>query len=91
MASNMVTVRRLDGATAEVEEAALPILTRRGWVLADSGPVKVADVLEQVGDDPERARLALEGEKSSEKPRKSLVTALEERVASTPTAQNKEK
>jgi hypothetical protein len=88
MASNLVTVRRLDGETVEVEEAALSIYTDRGWVLADSGPVKVDDVLSQVGDDPERARLALEAERSGDKPRKSLVTALE-RIAS-PT-ENKEK
>lgn len=38
----------------------------------------VDDVLSMVGDDPDRARAALEAEQSAEKPRVTLVKALEE-------------
>jgi len=78
--SNKVTIRRLDGEEAEVAEGALPIYTRRGWVVAEGSHVKAADVLAQVGDDPGKARLALEAERSSDKPRKTLVSALERLV-----------
>lgn len=39
---------------------------------------KVADILAEVGDDPSKAQAALEAERSSEKPRKTLVEKLEQ-------------
>ncbi len=85
----LVRVRRLDGEELEVAEEALPVYTDRGWFVAEGGGQQtVAEVLGQVGDDPEKARLALGVEKASDKPRKSLVTALEERAGAD---QNKEK
>jgi hypothetical protein len=42
---------------------------------------KIDEVLAEVGDDKEKARLALEAEQASGKPRKTLVAKLEELVA----------
>lgn len=41
----------------------------------------VDEILADVGDDPEKARLALEAEQGQEKPRKSLVAKLEKVAA----------
>lgn len=47
-----------------------------------SGRPTVDEVLEQVGGDPDRARTALALENEADRPRKSLVSKLEEIVAS---------
>ena len=76
-----VRIRRLeDHEEIEVDEGALGAYTKRGWFVLDGGQSKVSDVLEQVGDDPEKARVALEVERASDKPRKSLVAELERRT-----------
>lgn len=63
------------------------VLKRRGWVeapalpqLPDVAAATVAEVLAEVGDDPERAALALEEERAG-KARKSLTSALEQIAA----------
>lgn len=51
------------------------------WEVADGGRPTVDDVKRDVGDDPGRARQALAVERESGRPRKSLVSHLEEIAA----------
>lgn len=43
----------------------------------DSGPANIDDILKDVGEDPEKAKVALEQENAQAKPRKTLVAKLE--------------
>lgn len=69
------------------DEDYIDVLKRRGWVeapalpdLPDVAAATVAEVLAEVGDDPERAALALEEERAG-KNRKSLTGHLEQIAA----------
>ena len=70
------------GLESEVGTSSLHVWEKRGWEPVDT-PDNVPDrysvekVLAEVGNDPERAARALETERSSAKPRKSLVEGLE--------------
>ena len=70
------------GGVIEVDDDLGESLTEQVdvWGDADAGTT-VKDVLAEVGDDPDRARQALAVERGSEKPRKSLVSRLEEIAA----------
>lgn len=50
---------------------------RRADQAPDPSAGNVQDVLDQVGDDPEKARAALDAEQASDKPRVTLVAKLE--------------
>lgn len=53
------------------------------WDASNGGRPTVDDVLADVGDDPDRARTALALENQSDRPRKTLVSRLEEIAAAT--------
>jgi hypothetical protein len=70
------------GLESTVIDSTLPVWEKRGWTVvdtADNVPDRhtVEEVLAEVGDDPERAARALDAERASAKPRKSLVEGLE--------------
>lgn len=71
------------GETAEVPDEVGESLVQQvdAWEPADGGTKTVDDVLADVGDNPVRARRALALEHDSGKPRKSLVSRLEEIIA----------
>ncbi len=67
--------------TRTVAESQVDYKLRTGWskggeVAPEEVAGSVADVLDKVGDDSEKARVALVAEQSRNKPRTSLVTAL---------------
>lgn len=72
------------GETAEVPDELGKSLVQQVdvWEPADGGTKNVDEVLADVGDDPVRARRALALEHEADKPRKSLVSRLEEIIAS---------
>jgi hypothetical protein len=59
---------------AELLEFEWPAST---WQVDTDGGQTVAQVLAEVGDDPEKARRALDAEQSAPAPRKTLVSQLE--------------
>lgn len=71
------------GDVAEVPDELGDSLAQQedAWEAADSGRPTVDDVKRDVGSDPDKARQALAVERESGKPRKSLVSHLEEIAA----------
>ena len=65
-----LTVKR--GGSADVPDEAAPQLLDQGWLSGDDMPSTVEEVKAWVGDDPERAALALAAEEAG-KDRKTLV------------------
>ena len=67
--------------TRVVDESRVERKLRVGWargaeVVPEEVDASMKAVLEQVGDDPEKARAALAAEQSRTSPRQTLVTAL---------------
>ena len=71
------------GETVEVPDELGESLIEQvdAWEAVDGGRSTVTEVLADVGGDPDRARQALAIENESGKPRKSLVSRLEEIIA----------
>lgn len=71
------------GGTVEVDDdlAARLLDQPDNWARVDSGDPTVDEVLADVADDPDRARQALAVESQRDKPRKTLVSRLEEIAA----------
>ena len=69
-----------DGESVEVDDALADSLLEQPDRWAPAGPtnvdVPIPAVLAQVGDDKGRARTALDKERQSDKPRKSLIDSL---------------
>jgi hypothetical protein len=67
------------GETIEVDDelGESLILQEDVWEAADGGGSRVRDILDDVGDDPDKARQALALEREADKPRKSLISRLE--------------
>jgi hypothetical protein len=61
----------------EVDDEMGRSLVDQGWLEVDARGATVAEVLEWVGDDPERASAALAEERAKDDPRVSLVSRLE--------------
>ena len=78
----VATGQRVEGGdTAEVDDEVGESLVEQvdAWEAADGTSRRTVDqVKADVGDDPDRARQALAVERESDKPRKSLVSHLEE-------------
>ena len=72
------------GDTVEVPDEVGKELVKQtdAWEAVDDGRPGVKQVIDDVGDDPDKARQALAVEQESDKPRKSLVSRLEEIIAS---------
>lgn len=75
--------RRIDGVS-DYDLAAELAGDRRADVAPDPADGTVAQVLEQVGDDPDLAREALDAESGKDKPRATLVSKLEAIIEAAP-------